>query len=321
VLAVCGGDGSYHEIVNGMLSRADGLKRPCAFLPNGSGNDLCRALGCEELESALSYIVKGECIEIDTVRVLMDHDSEATLPEGNDRLNYCRHMMINSAVAMPAKIANTAIPLKGCCGTKSYEIATLWEACKGNFRPDNYDLFIDDERVTMGESQNIETTLLMVTNGKFTGAGCVINPFSVMNDGLIDVTWISDPAVNNLMGVAGLLGDAKKHGGSQAYKGQNTYMRGRKIRVTFGGRTGATEEFNSRPQLLGIDGEDLRYRRQVTWECCPNSIETMFDTDVYFREFSSFTNPQQGEVDRIVDQVFTDYDANKNEKLSAGELQ
>ena len=66
----------------------------------------------------------------------------------------------------------------------------------------------------------------MVCNGKYTGGGMVINPFAAMNDGLIDVTWISDPAINNLMGVAGMLGDAKKSGGSQAYKGQNTYKRG-----------------------------------------------------------------------------------------------
>lgn len=127
-----------------MLNRPDGLKIPVALIPNGSGNDLCSAVGIKNLDIALDYIIKGECIKIDTVRVLMDHESEDTLPEGNDRLNYCRHMMINSAVAMPAKIANTAIPLKGCCGTKSYELATLWEACKGNFRPDTYRLTIDD---------------------------------------------------------------------------------------------------------------------------------------------------------------------------------
>lgn len=214
VLAVVGGDGSYHEIVNGMLAREDGVKLPCAFMPNGSGNDLCRALGCPSLEQALNYIVKGEVIQIDTVRVLIDHDSEDTLPAGNDRLNYCRHMMINAAVAMPAKIANTAIPLKGCCGTKSYEFATLWEACKGNFKADTYELHIDGEQVVQNGQNELDTTLIMVCNGKYTGGGMVINPFANMNDGLVDVTWISDPAINNLCGVAGMLGDAKKHGGT-----------------------------------------------------------------------------------------------------------
>ena len=42
----------------------------------------------------------------------------------------------------------------------------------------------------------------------------IINPFATMNDGLVDVTWISDPAINNLTGVAGMLGDAKKKGGT-----------------------------------------------------------------------------------------------------------
>ena len=147
VLCCCGGDGSYHEVVNGMLNRPDKLKIPVAFIGNGSGNDLLRSLGVFDLDKALDYIIKGQCIRIDTVRVLMDHESEETLPLGNDRLNYCRHMMINSAVAMPAKIANTAIPLKSCCGTKSYEIATLWEACKRNFRADNFELFIDEKPV------------------------------------------------------------------------------------------------------------------------------------------------------------------------------
>ena len=215
------------------LQRADKVKIPVAFMPNGSGNDLCSALGiCHSLDIALNFIVKGECIKIDTIRVLADHESEDTLPEGNDRLNYCRHMMINSALAMPAKIANTAIPLKNCCGTKSYEIATIWEACKGNFVAEDYDMYIDDQKVTPPNTY-LQTTLLMVCNGKYTGGGMVINPFAALNDGLCDVTWISDPRNNSLMGVAGMLGDAKKHGGSQAYKGMNTYMRGKKIKVVF----------------------------------------------------------------------------------------
>ena len=237
VLSCVGGDGSYHEIVNGMLNREDNIRLPCAFMPNGSGNDLCRALGCPTLDQALNYIIKGECIFIDTVRVLIDHESEETLPSGNDRLNHCRHMMINSTLAMPAKISNAAIAWKGCCGTKSYEIATLIESCKGNFVVDSFEIYIDNEKVSNGqvEDADIVTTLLMITNGKFTGGGMVISPFAIINDGLADVTWISDPAINNLCGVAGMLSDAKKRGGVQAYKGQNTYMRGKQIKILFKG--------------------------------------------------------------------------------------
>ena len=82
----------------------------------------------------------------------------------------------------------------------------------------------------------------MCCNGKYTGGGMIIDPFACLNDGLVDVTWINDPAINNLMGVAGMLDDAGKRGGAQAYKGQNTYMRGRKVRAVYKGRDGNTEQ-------------------------------------------------------------------------------
>ena len=41
-LLASGGDGSYHEVTNGMLHRKDGLRVPLGFIPNGSGNDMCK---------------------------------------------------------------------------------------------------------------------------------------------------------------------------------------------------------------------------------------------------------------------------------------
>lgn len=38
-MVAVGGDGTYHEVVNGMLHRVDHKKIPVAFIPNGSGND------------------------------------------------------------------------------------------------------------------------------------------------------------------------------------------------------------------------------------------------------------------------------------------
>jgi hypothetical protein len=86
VVVAAGGDGTYHEVVNGMLAREDKRKIPVALVPNGSGNDLCSALGIMTLEDALENICKRTVISIDTTRVLMDHDSEETLPEGLDRI-------------------------------------------------------------------------------------------------------------------------------------------------------------------------------------------------------------------------------------------
>ena len=75
----------------------------------------------------------------------------------------------------------------------------------------------------------------MITNGKFTGGGMIVDPYACVNDGLLDVCWIHDEAIMNLFGVAGMLDKAKKRGGSHAYDNQTTFTRGKKMRITYNG--------------------------------------------------------------------------------------
>lgn len=70
-----------HEVVNGLLHRKDKKRLPVAFIPNGSGNDLCVSLKITDLDVALDYIVKGEIIKIDTVKHLIDYEKEEDIPE------------------------------------------------------------------------------------------------------------------------------------------------------------------------------------------------------------------------------------------------
>jgi sphingosine kinase len=48
-LVAVGGDGTIHEVVNGMLKRQDKLKVPIAMLPNGSGNDACGGIMVDKI--------------------------------------------------------------------------------------------------------------------------------------------------------------------------------------------------------------------------------------------------------------------------------
>jgi diacylglycerol kinase family enzyme len=195
-------------------------------------------------------------------------------------------MMINSTCSMPAVIANAAKPFKACCGKTSYTIATLLEACKGNFIEDFYEMEIDGKRISMeGQQQErISSSLLMVCNGKYTGGGMIINPFACMNDGMVDATWIHDPRTQSLTGVAGMLDKASKKGGIQIYDQTSTYMRGKKITLRFVGKNIRNQREDYGEQLFGIDGEDLRFTRQISWECIANNIEVLFDTENYWRD-------------------------------------
>jgi len=45
-----GGDGTSHEVINGLFFREDKKKIPIAFLPNGTGNDFCINLSLENID-------------------------------------------------------------------------------------------------------------------------------------------------------------------------------------------------------------------------------------------------------------------------------
>ena len=50
VLIACGGDGTFHEVVNGLLTRPDKQKIPVMVVPNGSGNDFANCFGLKTAE-------------------------------------------------------------------------------------------------------------------------------------------------------------------------------------------------------------------------------------------------------------------------------
>ena len=75
IIAV-GGDGTCHEVLNGMMIRKDKKKLPICFIPNGTGNDLCGALSLDEFETGLEYFLKGDIIKIDIFKALLDFNTE-----------------------------------------------------------------------------------------------------------------------------------------------------------------------------------------------------------------------------------------------------
>ena len=81
ILAV-GGDGSYYEVVNGMLMRTDGMKLPIGVVPNGSGNTVGYLLGIESVEEAMDTVVAATASRFDVTRVLADTEREADVKPG-----------------------------------------------------------------------------------------------------------------------------------------------------------------------------------------------------------------------------------------------
>jgi diacylglycerol kinase family enzyme len=194
-------------------------------------------------------------------------------------------MLINASLAMPAKIANEAVKYKKCCGKNCYTVATLQEAALGRLVEDLFTVEVDGVKVTNPSTPKVSTTLLMMFNGKYSGGGMIIDPFAVMNDGLIDMVFIHDQKTQSLMGVADFLEKAKTKGGSQIYDRTCSFVRGKKIKLTYNGVKGKTcPKAGWGKQLLGLDGEDLRYDSQLIFECIPGNVEYTFDSKKFFTD-------------------------------------
>ena len=119
-LVAVGGDGTLHEVINGMLQRADGKKIAISFIPNGSGNDLVGCLGIKDINQALDWLVKGDIIQMDVNKVLIDYESEDEIPEHIARQAKFRYSVINASVGYIAKCVHKADSYKPYVGRLCY---------------------------------------------------------------------------------------------------------------------------------------------------------------------------------------------------------
>ncbi|NQU06468.1 MAG: diacylglycerol kinase family lipid kinase, partial [Calditrichaeota bacterium] len=68
-ICAIGGDGTMHEVVNGLLSREDGLKIPIGLIPGGTGCSFMYDLGCLDPLEAAKRIISGKRRPIDAAMV------------------------------------------------------------------------------------------------------------------------------------------------------------------------------------------------------------------------------------------------------------
>ena len=79
-IAVMGGDGSLHEVVNGLLSRLDRALPPLALLPAGTGNALATDLGTLSLEEATMRLIRGNVCYMDVNHITSLEPHNSTCP-------------------------------------------------------------------------------------------------------------------------------------------------------------------------------------------------------------------------------------------------
>ena len=221
-LVAVGGDGSLHEIINGLKRRQDKKVLPVACIPNGTGNDYCCSLGIYDIETAIADIIKGDTIRLDLGRVMIDHEAEEAIPEYK-KLDMLRYSIINTSFSMPAKFAAAASSYKAIFGKYAYQAGTLRKL--PGIEYDKFSIQIDGEAMT----SSLETLCLFIFNSKYGGGNQIINSFGLMNDGQAELSVIK---TDNITQALPILTKISCRRGTHAYNPRFETHRARSLRIT-----------------------------------------------------------------------------------------
>src|SRR5437868_1217249 len=172
---IVGGDGSVHEVVNGIL--AAGRRVPLGIVAAGSGNDYAwHTLKLpKDPAAAIERAFTGQLV-----------DSDAGIVNG-------RYFVNSFSVGLDADIAVAASWMKKLpfmSGSRLYYGTTIKQLLFGYHRCPWLKITLDDGAEPV-EAVARRYVLMAVTNGPTYGAGFRINPTADYKDGLLDICTIS----------------------------------------------------------------------------------------------------------------------------------
>ncbi len=171
VVAV-GGDGTVHEVLNGLMEHPPESRPALGLLPTGSGNDTRRTLGVPlELTDAARALVVGERRRFDVGR--------------------CNGVYFNNSFAagLDAKVTAKAVEYKV---TKHRDglwlyLTALMHVLLHDLSSFPLEITFDDDDPAM-----LDSLIIAITNGPTYGGGFRIAPDAVPDDGLFEICRI-DP--------------------------------------------------------------------------------------------------------------------------------
>ncbi len=181
-IVAVGGDGTVHEVVNGMVDADSGTVRGddpvLGVVSAGSGCDLVRTFGLDrDPETLARHLVTDSVTRIDVGRVrFVDPDGAAAT-----------RAFINVAeVGFGGTVAAVARRLPQALGANRYRVGIV--AAWGSFRRVQMELTHD------GGQHSERLCNVVVANGQFFGGGLKVAPRSLPDDGRLDLqAWGGSP--------------------------------------------------------------------------------------------------------------------------------
>jgi diacylglycerol kinase family enzyme len=175
-----GGDGTFSEILNGVISD-DRLIAPdlvLAQLPGGTSNELCRSFGQISPAEASRAVASGTTREIDVFR------AEARGYAGDQVTRYGFLLAIVGAAATISWRAQR-VPLLKRLGPVSYVLMTAFTSL--TYTPRAYRIRIDDEA-----EQTLPMWALLLCSFDGAGEGLMLAPGADPGDNKLDLIMVGD---------------------------------------------------------------------------------------------------------------------------------
>jgi len=247
ILIALGGDGTFHECVNGLMKRRDRetlLPRlPIALIAGGTGNSFALELhGETDLLNSLQHIVRGISAPIDLASVTF-HTAESSGPQQVFCFNSI-HWGLGS------KVNVTAEKLRWMGSAARYTTAALLEIVSGA-----------KERAVItlvdAEGKMIEYTddfCLVIANNIVSAAkGMKMAPNAKLNDGLMDILIVRSNKAVDLMTIF-----RKVYDGTHVELGCVEYRQVRKFSIKpieFSIDANGESVCTTAEEIVDIDGE------------------------------------------------------------------
>jgi diacylglycerol kinase (ATP) len=175
-LCTIGGDGTLHEVVNGLMWRNDPFRPPLGIIPCGTGNAVAEHLGIADPLDAARCIVAGHTRPVDVLRVSMESGTA-----------YCCNIVGWGAVT---DINRTAEKIRWT-GPSRYTLATLLHVAFP--RPRRLRLTTD------GQTHDGEYLFAVACNTRSTGKGMLLAPRADIADGLVDLVLVRKTSRRQLL--------------------------------------------------------------------------------------------------------------------------
>ncbi|PRP85009.1 hypothetical protein PROFUN_07297 [Planoprotostelium fungivorum] len=189
VLCFLGGDGTFHECLNGFMRRKDNAKDRVALavLPGGTGNSFALELqGNNRMSSCIKSILRGITVNIDIARMYFPTVDETVFS-------------FNSVHwGMGSKINVTAEKLRWMGKAIRYSTAAALELMRGSTTEAIFEMVDKDGKFFEVRGHY---SLLVANNIMSTLKGMKMVPNAKINDGLIDLLLIKSGKMMDLVSI------------------------------------------------------------------------------------------------------------------------